>query len=598
MRGGALYLDGPRLRRCLQSGLQALISERDYLNKINVFPVPDGDTGNNLAHTARAALQGLINQPETSVGKTLRVVADAALDGAQGNSGVILAQYLQALADATQTLQRMSAAEFSAAIATAAVQTRKALAEPREGTVLTVMDITAATAVGQTTEDFAELLPQLVAAAEQAVQHTTEQMDVLAAAHVVDAGAYGFCALLRGCNDYLQSGSLRDVVVIEQLDIPEVFQHDHSSEDPRFRYCTECLIAGNNLQRADISAALTQLGDSIVVAGSASRIRMHIHTDTPEIVFDLAATWGEVIKTKADDMRQQTRALRDTDRKLAIVTDSGADIPQDVMTEKGIHMVPLRVQIGDESYMDKTGLAASELDRLLRATQDRAGTSQPTPGDLRRMFEFLGTHFEQILAIHLSNKLSGTFNGAQAAANSFDTKVALLDSLTTSVGQGLIVYKAAELAADNTTRDAIIAQLQPLIAQTKSYALVPDLTPAVRSGRLKPWIKMVADTLRLTPILADTPDGRISAQRFLPGRGRLTERFGKHIGKQLTDNQRWRIAIGHGPQNKSAAMLLGAQLRQQLTGSEIIWTTEIGAALGLHAGMGTLVVAAQPALEN
>ena len=108
MPAGVRYLDGPRLQRCLQSGLRTLIRERDYLNRINVFPVPDGDTGNNLAHTARAGLQALVSESHRSVATTLRVLADAALDGAQGNSGVILAQFLQALAPMPSMSLRMN----------------------------------------------------------------------------------------------------------------------------------------------------------------------------------------------------------------------------------------------------------------------------------------------------------------------------------------------------------------------------------------------------------------------------------------------------------------------------------------------------------
>ena len=175
MPASIAYLDGPRLARCLQAGLRHLISERDQLNRINVFPVADGDTGNNLAHTAHAALQAISTTSYKTAGSTLSKLADASLDEAQGNSGVILAQFFQGVAASLKDADRISTKQFAAALKEAAVLTRAALDAPREGTILTVMDSAAEAAMTLSdSEDFAHILPHIIAAAENALAHTTE----------------------------------------------------------------------------------------------------------------------------------------------------------------------------------------------------------------------------------------------------------------------------------------------------------------------------------------------------------------------------------------------------------------------------------------
>ena len=383
-----------------------------------MFPVADGDTGNNLAHTARAALQAISADSRSTAGSMLVTLADAALDEAQGNSGVILAQFFQGVAASLKDAPRITTAQFTTALKEATVLTRAALDAPREGTILTVMDKAADAALMLSDcNDFARLLPHLLEAAEDALAHTTEQLAELRRANVVDAGGRGFCALLRGCNEYLQHGSLRDLPAPVPEEATEVFSHSDHDPTPNFRYCTECLIAGDDLSAATVRETVRELGDSIVVAGSASRLRLHIHTDDPEQIFELAAGWGELLTTKADDMVVQARSLASTERDVAVVTDSGADIPEDLIKELGIHVVPLRVLFGDESHLDKTGISSAELAELMKTNPKRPGTSQPTPGDFRRMYEFLGTHFETIVSIHLSEKLSGTLGGARAAAD-------------------------------------------------------------------------------------------------------------------------------------------------------------------------------------
>lgn len=595
MPDGITYLDGPRLQRCFAAGLERLIGEREFLNKINVFPVADGDTGNNMYRTALAARLA-IEDGNAPAGELLLRLADGALDGAQGNSGAILAQFFQGLATPLAGCDRIDAQSLAAALEDAATATRGALATPREGTIISVIDAVAKAArKHRKSGDFARLLPAMLAAGEQALAATTGQLEELRKAGVVDAGARGFVSILEGCVEFLAHGSLRDLPPFSSDSVADFTEHDHHEHDVdlEFRYCTECMLEGANLEPARLRLELSALGNSLVIAGSQSRVRIHIHTNEPETIFDLAAAFGTVSRTKADDMLGQARTLSRVDREVAVVTDSGADIPDAIMAEFDIQMVPLRVQFGEDSHLDKLGMSPAEFRTELLRNPARPGTSQPTQGDLRRMYEFLGTHFKTVVSVNVSASLSGTWQSARAAAErtSASERIRVIDSKHVSVGQGLAVLRAAELAEQGLRGAELEAVIGQEIGRIKNYALVADLTNAVRSGRVKPFVKHIADWLRLTPVLTSTAGGKIGISGFIVGRRNLTERFARHVARRQKRGKHWRFAIAHGYHEEADAALLGARLQQLLPESECAWQTELGAALGVHAGMAALVVA-------
>ncbi|MBT8423034.1 MAG: DegV family EDD domain-containing protein, partial [Gammaproteobacteria bacterium] len=381
----------------------------------------------------------------------------------------------------------------------------------------------------------------------------------------------------------------------------EVFSdhHEHST-DLTYRYCTECMVTGTDLNAASIRHGIEALGNSLVIAGSAKRMRIHIHTNEPETIFELVSEFGTVGNTKADDMIGQARALNRSNRDIVIVTDSAADIPEDVLEAHDIHMVPLRVQFGTESHLDKTGMTPAEFRRELETNPNTPGTSQPTQGDLRRMYEFLGTHFKEIISIAVSSSLSGSYQGAVNAASRTDVsdRVDVIDSLNVSVGQGLIALQAARLAERGLRGDELIAAIDATAAATTTYAMVSDLTNAVRSGRVKPYFKYIADWLKLTPVLGKTPAGEVGLSGVLFGRRKLLERFAAHVARKNRGDGPLEFAIAHGHTEAEDAEMLGNLLQERLRDASCVWQTEIGAALGVHAGMQALVVAVMPADDS
>ena len=219
-RSAADSLDRLRLNFALQAGILRVLSRQEYLNKINVFPVPDGDTGTNLALTLCAVLAGPARVARPPRRQALTRVADAALDGARGNSGAILAQFLLGFGDRVGPATAIEPADFAAGVGGGAAYARESLSEPREGTILTVLTAFAV-AVQRARKDgpgdFLSILQQGVVAAHAALEQTKFQLEVLRKANVVDAGAQGFVELIQGVADYPVSGAQAEPVAYPAL---------------------------------------------------------------------------------------------------------------------------------------------------------------------------------------------------------------------------------------------------------------------------------------------------------------------------------------------------------------------------------------------
>jgi hypothetical protein len=596
----ALALRGTELSDALRSGIHRLISREEVINKINVFPVPDGDTGTNLALTLQAVLAALRAHPETHAGQLLTRVADAALDGARGNSGAILAQFLLGVGDRAGPSAELTAQGFAGAVAAGATYARDSLTEPREGTILTVLtDFAVAldAEVRKGERDFRPLFRNSLAVARESLEATRGLLEVLRRANVVDAGALGFVELIAGMSDYFETGiAPGDDASIQLLSNDDTTAG--SQMDLEHRYCTECTITGDAIDRRKLREEASALGSSLVVAGTAQKVRLHIHTNEPPRLFTLAARHGAVGNEKADDMqRQQEMAHHAVRRKVAVVTDSAADLPDSVLEALDIHVVPVRVHFGTRSFLDKVGLSSEEFFRELAVNPLHPKTSQPPPGDFRRAFEFLGSHYQAVVYVGLMAKVSGTFQSAQTAAGRVRTraKILTLDSGTAALGEGLIAMRAAEVAAAGGDAEAVKQAAMDSAGRTRTWGLLVTLEFSVRGGRVPRWVKIVADLLRLTPVLAVRSGGSLGIGGVLFGRRNPYRRFGKLLRRRLDPSRRWRIGISHANVPEGAVQVRDA-IAEGLPRAEILPVIPLGTALGVHGGPGCIVVAAQELL--
>lgn len=587
---------GLALKRGLLAGIRRVLARRDAINRINVFPVADGDTGSNLAFTLSAVEQALRPLRLRSAGRLLERAGDEAIDGARGNSGAILAQFLQGLGERLAERPRLDLAALAQAAAHAAAQARGAVAQPREGTMLSVMTAFADAlreASASAATDLRQGWRRAVAAAQTALARTPQQLAVLRKAGVVDAGAQGFVDLLEGIDDFLERGRAG----LEQgqdyrggeAGVIAAAGHDEAGH----RWCTECVLSAEAIEREPVRAAIAALDhSSLVLAGTRQKLRIHVHLDQPQALFERLAAFGRVSGCKADDMQAQQRTAQARTR-VAVVADSAADLPDAALETLPLHLVPVRLNFGAQDYLDKVSLSPSEFFHELRTNPVLPRTSQPPPGDFRRLFEFLLSHHDEVVYVGLSRAVSGTLQaGASAASRCAAGRVHVVDTRTASCGQGLLALRAAELAQQGRSAADIVAELNSLIARTQVVAYVRDLSHVVRGGRLPRWTLPITRWLRLAPIAAVGKDGRLHVASALRlGQG-VPQRFARWIAKRVGSGGRWRVLIGHCD-NAAEAQALQQELQQRLR-TEAVQIVPVGAAISVHAGPGAIVVGLLP----
>jgi uncharacterized protein len=597
------YLDGPRLRRALVAGCEFVQHRRAELNRINVFPVPDGDTGTNLALTASAIADHLRQRREQRLDTVAGAAAEAAIMGARGNCGMILSHFLLGFADASRGHPRMDAPAFAAALTTSAEHVYRSLERPVEGTIITIMREVAEEATRARTQDFVDLLELLLVRARDACERTPDLLPALRQAGVVDAGALGFVHLLEGVGAYVHGDpftQLERTPVFGDVE-PAVARVEYPAASEVYRFCTEALVRGESLADADVArGVLRERGDSLIVIRGAGVLKVHIHTDDPDGVFAYLRTLGSLVTHKAEDMAAQHAAVERAAaghvqlarRPVSIVADSSCDLPDEIVRAHGIHIVPLLVVFEGEALRDRIDIDATTfVERLRRG--ERATTSQPPPLAFLEAYRMAAGDGETVLAVILSSALSGTYASADAAAKRFDdAPIVLVDSLGASMTLGLLVLRATELAELGWKTDAIAADLSRVRAQSGILFTVEVFDNLLASGRVGRGQVMIAGLLDIRPILALGPDGRVHPAGKVRGRQNVAARMLAELKARIPAGaQRLRFGVVHvGAEDRAAEF---AELLLREFGDREVITAPASPVLATHLGPGAWGVAYQ-----
>jgi DegV family protein with EDD domain len=472
--------------------------------------------------------------------------------------------------------------------------------EPREGTILSVIrdfaEEVQARIGADPGSDFRSLLEHGLARAERSLADTPKHLDVLRKAGVVDAGGQGFVDMLRGTVEFIRSGNRVALANWVPPQYPDSFESSAGEEiDLTHRFCTECMVTGADVDRRKLREAVSALGSSMVIAGTRSKVKLHIHVNDPDRLFETAARFGKISGEKADDMRRQQRSSHALSHQVAVITDSAADLPDEELERLNIHIVPVRLHFGERGYLDKISMTPDEFYEELRRNPEHPKTSQPAPGDFRRQYQFLASHYRWVVSLHVTAAASGTWQAAKSAAERTEAPGTILvfDSRNASVGQGLLCARAVELASSGMDGPEVFSALEALRSRTRTYIVLRDLTYGVRGGRVPAFVKTFAELLRLTAVLTIRPDGSIGIAGVLIGRRGLVDKFARfllrrHAGKA----RRCRLAVGHAHCADDARQLMD-RLKSGLPGVDYQFIAETGPALGVHGGPGALVVSVQ-----
>jgi len=588
------YIDSTLMVKVLTAAIARLFQRREYIDRINVFPVPDGDTGTNMAFSFKVIHEAVRNTHGLSMKQLMKRVADASLDGSRGNSGAIMAQYFHGFSKALDDSEFMTGAALAKASSAGATVAWTAMSEPVAGTLPTVLEdfsIALQSKSGQGVENIREIFEYGLISARQSLAYTPELLPVLKQAGVVDAGGQGFVDLLEGIWSFIENGETDT----ETSDIEAMFSNVGTAmemEPGAHRFCTECIIEGASLDRSEIMKQLEQLDcSSLVVAGGRRRVRVHIHVNNPGEAYLACAQFGELQQQKADDMKRQHH-LMNQGGQVAIVTDSGADIPFEEQERLGIHMVSARLNFGATEYIDYVSLMPSDLYRMLQESQESPKTSQPPVGDFARIYDLLTGHGYAVLSVGLSGELSGTTQAARTAAERFAGRVRVFDTKSGSCGEGLLVVMAAQAAQSGKTLDEIESLLNEFQPLCQVIAMAADLSYLVRGGRLPAWVKKLTNFLHISPLIT-AKNGRFGLAGLTPGIGASPAALGKAALRKMAKAVSYRVFIAHGANPEDARELRGYILGRH-TRVHSCHISEAGPALGVHLGPGGLVVGFVP----
>ena len=289
---------------------------------------------------------------------------------------------------------------------------------------------------------------------------------------------------------------------------------------------------------------------------------------------------------------QRQHGLMNQAGQVAIVTDSGADIPMEEQERLAIHMVSARLNFGAKEYIDYVSLQPADLYRMLEKSEEMPKTSQPPVGDFYRQYDLLTGHGYDVLSVGLSEALSGTTQAARSAAERFEGRVRVFDTQSASCGEGLLVVLAAEAARQGMTGDEIEALLNESQPLCRVFAMPADLSYIVRGGRLPAWVKKVTDFLHVSPLLT-AKNGRFSLAGFTPGIGAKPTALGKAALRKMHKETTYRTLIAHGA-NFEGARELRRYILGRHTRVHSCHISEAGPALGVHLGPGGLIVGFVP----
>ena len=574
-------------------GANRVIENKELLNRINVFPVQDGDTGSNLS----SMMQTIIHQAEkkATVKETLESVAEAALYGARGNSGIIFAQYLTGLSESIVHGKTVSMKQYALASQNAVKYAYEAVEEPVEGTIISVMrEWGNALFEGcEQNKIVEEIFQTAVRFTRIALQKTKEQLDILKKANVVDSGAQGFTFFVEGVFYYIQKGQdaegEMEINELKNFNFKETSLAHTGAEE--YRYCTECLLVDDALQISHLKENLRRLGNSLVVAGNEKKCRVHIHTDEPLKVFEFLYTQGNIIFQKIDDMFKQEEVVSNRKSDIALLTDSIADLPEKFIDKHQIHIVHMDIIYKDICYKDKLTIRPSTLLEMSKEDDNLPTSSQPSPKQIENMLDYLSTYYKSVIVLTVSKELSGTYSDFKRIAEKMDLhgfKIIVIDSKQNSGAQGLLVKKCAEYIEEGCTTEEIVERTNKNIENSKILVQVRTLDNMVKAGRLSTTMGKIGKIIGLKPIVTLDQDGKgdLDSIAFsIKGSNKKLVKHIKNVSKNYTIKEYCIIHVD----NLLGAKIL-AQEMKELIGFEPVYIVETSSVVAISAGKGTVAI--------
>lgn len=591
--GPLVELDGRNLYYAFVAGARKVIEHQVELNKINVFPVKDGDTGTNLSATIRSVIDSL--HPHRSYKITAERIAEATLINARGNSGIIFAQFFYGLSTETGEHPSVTLKQFAESVIKSVKYVYDAVAKPVEGTMLTVIkDFATYIYNGRNKfSDFNNMFSDSYEILKKSLLETKSKLAVLGKYNVVDAGAKGFVLFFEGIMEFMNSRNIRELISARPVYTSSEKNEAAISEKITYRYCTEAVIRDCKVNRELLVKTLENYGDSVVVAGADKLRRIHLHTNTPSELFDKLRKTGIITFQKADDMVRHYETANERKWNIAIVTDSTCDLSMELIDTYQINMMPININFGENHYLDKVTLEPEQFYSLLNETDLQPVTSQVNENTFINLYSHLASHYDSVIAIHLSDKLSGTFfsshRAAQKISGEFGKPITVLNSRNLSGALGLIVLRTAQAIEKGFSHNEIVSMTEDWINNSKIFVSVRTLKYMVRGGRVSAAKGLIAKILNINPIVSIDETGKAVLFDKTIGQKANMKKVMSHIKKINDNNNIWNYTVLHANNTRAADWY--SEKMENLTKKKPVSVVNISPVIGLNAGAGAASVA-------
>jgi len=584
------------LKEMFLKSFERIEAEKEEINKINVFPVPDQDTGTNLAKTLEGIKKSIEGRSFQNQKELAEVILEGALNSAQGNVGVIFTGFLVGFFSNLNKKNPLDAKNLAFCFEKGKEKAFKSIQDPKEGTILDVISAFADSFkhLAETKDEIEEIFEFALEKAKKALIETREKMEVLKKANVVDAGGLGFLMVLESFFEVLK-GEKKEIEKMPSKEIKRMVQVIP------YRFEIVALIENPKVKEEEVKEKLKNLGNSLDLVLAQNKLKIHIHTDWPEEVKKILRNFGEIKDLREEDMVKEIAKESSVKKvSIGIVTEDAASILPKILEKYQIEIVNTKFDWPELERIEGENIYQKIKKAYEMGIKSRPKTSQATPKDYLDAFKKQLQKFEKILCLTLSSKISGCYNSAIQAKEMLPEKekerIFVFDTQNVVAGQALFVLRAIELIQEQREIEEIIEELKKLILKTRFYIILADPKGAEFIGRISKsqanWIRRMKK-LKLHPIIK-IKDGVLTKGGIVFGKDEpeaLFKKILKESEKERKLGKKIRVIINHADNLEGAKKLKGL-LKEK--GFEVSFISEGSPIVCAITGPGTLICAFQP----
>ena len=584
------------LKRMMINAARKIVLHQEEINKINVFPVADKDTGYNLAATL-LGVEGAIDQKEyESFLNLTKAIKEGAMVNARGNAGMILTGYLICVLGEVKNLKSINSQRLALAMKKGIRAAHLSIAEPVEGTILDVIKAAGETAY-QTAKFKKEknvigVLTEAKKEAEVALRETKEKLKVLKENNVVDAGALGFTKILEAWIE-----SLKGIDLPSEAGVNRISATPEKEEDSEYRFelIFRVKTGKKQMEPEKLKNQLKRLGGSLDLIELDEQVKIHIHTNSPEKIKEKIKKF-EILEWKVEDLFPVVAKVAKK-TPLGLVIGQTANLPKEFLEKYEIEEVPFFARFPDGEILSRENIFP-KMREAVKIGRSLPTSSTPSFNDFLLAYQRALAKFKEILVITVPSRVSGTYSqariGRSLLSGSEKEKVTVFDCFTIEAGEAVVAIYTQELICQGKKLEEILELLKTFCPKVRVLIGIDDFRYIVHGGRLK-LPKILIPPLALIKkmgvwLLIQVKDGEVKFFGI---------RFGKNLAKILAEevekemgHKACRVVVSHADSLIKAKELKNLLLKRPKT--EVLFISEVSAAIGTHTGPGALIVAFHP----